>query len=245
MTKAKAKAGRSAVSGSVRAGWFSPVAALLAVSAMAGGFLAYDGLGKAVPKPTQGYAGVGVLVVALVVGGLLLVMTRRELKVDIDEIWMHAGFGKPVTIRWAEAHDYYYRQIDDGSTPSVEKARVLTPDGRRIDVDSVELPEFPNANVPSLVERYSTAANLPRIEKRIEEGEEVSFGDVRISDGKIHIEELSHDLEDRIVIHIEEGRLRVSAAGKWVMTQLPVRSVPNFPCLLRIIGQVKHVRSPT
>ena len=250
MPKAKSKSSskkpdRTAVHGSIRAGWFAPVAALLAIAFMAGAFMAYEGLGKALPNPKLGWAGVGVLVGAAVVAWLLSVVTRAEVRVDLKAINLRSGLGKAVEIRWAEEHDYFYRAIDDGSTPSVEKARVVTPDGRIIDIDSVVLQDFPNANLPSLVERYSTNANLPKLEERLEKGEDVNLGDVRLADGKIHIEELSHKLEDKVVIHIEEGRLRVSGGGKWVMTQVPVRSVPNFPCLLRIIGQIKHVRSPT
>ena len=114
-----------------------------------------------------------------------------------------------------------------------------------MDVDDIKLPDHPNANLPALAEQYSTAANLPKIKERLKAGEEVAFGAVRLTSDEIKLEDLSHGREGGVVLQIDDGRLKMSVDGKWFSSQVPVREVPNYPCLLRAIGQIRHARAPT
>ncbi len=241
MAKGDAK---GAVHGKIRPKWFAPAAALLVLAAAGGLVAGYDALGAAEPNTSLGWGAVGGAVGALVLAGLLALATRKEIKVDAKTITVRSGLGQSVKIEWSEPHDYYYLAVSDSSTPSVEKARVQTPDGRRIDVDETILPEFPRANVPGLVERYSAAANLPKIKARLEEGEDVEFGPVSMSVGHVKIEDTSHSVEESLVLHIKRGCLQVGVDGEWVATKVSVHDVANYPCLLRVIGQLTQARPP-
>ncbi len=241
MAKGDAK---GAVHGTIRPKWFAPATALLVLVA-AGGLLAgYDALNAAEPNTALAWGGIGGAVSALALAGLLFLSSRKEIKVDAKALTVRSGLGKPVRIEWSEPHDYYYLAVSDSSTPSVEKARVQTLDGRRIDVDETVLPEFPRANVPGLVERYSAAANLPKITARLEAGEDVDFGPVSMSVGKMKIEDTAHSVEESLVLHIKRGCLQVGVDGEWVSTKVSVHDVANYPCLLRVIGQLTQARPP-
>ncbi len=243
--RAMAKAERKgAVHGTIRPMWVAPIAALLTLVSLAGLFAGYEEFSNTTPNPTLGWAGIGAALAAAAIALLLAAVTRRELRVDSKSLSLRKGFGKPVVIEWSEPHDYYYRSVSGQSTPTVEKASVRTPDGRRIDVDETKLRDFPNANVPGLVERYSAAANLPKIKARLEEGDDVEFGPVSMSGGQMTIEDSSHSVEGGFVVHIKNGRLQVGVDGEWISTGVSVHDVPNFPCLLRLIGQITHARPP-
>jgi len=232
------------VQGATRPPWSVPLAVALLLAALAAAFVGYDALTKPLPDTAWGWRALAAATVVAVLAALVLTMTKRELKVDRDSITQRVGFGKPVRIRWSEPHDYYYLAVTGSSTPSVERARVQTPDGRHIDVDGAKVPGFPNAKVPALVERYSTAANLPKLEERLEAGEEVSFGALRLSRARLYIEERSHCIEGGLVLNLERGLIRVGVSGKWFPSKVAVRAVANYPCLLRVIGQITRARAP-
>lgn len=240
-----AKADRKgAVHGSIRPKWFAPVAALLVFAAAGGLLLSYDSMNNTLAQPAERYGGAAAAVVALLLIFLIAQGSRREWNVDAKGVSLRVGFGKPTEIKWSEAHDYYYRAVTGSSTPSVEKASVQTPDGRRIDVDNTKLPGFPNATIAGLVERYSAAATLPKITERIEAGEEVQFGPVTVENGKLIIADSEHSVDEGLVLHIKQDRLQVGVDGDWIATKVSVHEVPNYPCLLRVIGQLTQARPP-
>ena len=233
------------VQGVTRPGWSAPLAALLGLAAAAGAYAAYVGLGKTPSNPTVGWAGVATLIVA---GGLAFVLvagTKRELRIDLDGISMRVGFGRATEIRWSEPHDFFYLGVIGSSTPTVTKARLQASDGRRIDVDDVKLDDYPNANPPALVEQHSTTANLSKIKAQIAEGKTVPFGPLELCDGVLKVDGNSYPLADGLVLNIEAGKLEIGADGDWVACGVAVREVANYPCLLRVIGQVTRARAPT
>ncbi len=236
--------GKKVVAGSIRPQWVAPSTALLALVTMAGAFAGYDGLSQDPPAALLGWGGVGAVVIAAALVAFLTVATKREIQVDMEGIMVRIGLAKPVRIKWSEPHDYFYRSFTGTSTPSVVDSSVSTPDGRHIDVDDVKLPDHPNAHLPALVEQYSTAANLPKVKKRLAAGEEVTFGQVRLTSDEIKLDDLSHRWDTGVVLQIDDGRLKMSADGKWISSQVLVREVANYPCLLRAIGQIRHARAP-
>lgn len=236
---------KKVVAGSTRPQWVAPSTALLALVAMAGAFAGYDGLGQDPPNALMGWGGIAGVVIAAGLVAFLTVATKREIRVDRDGIMVRIGLAKPVQIEWSEPHDYFYRSYTGTSTPSVEDASVSTPDGRHIDVDNIKLPDHPNAHLPALVEQYSTAANLPKIKKRLKAGEEVAFGQVGLTRDEIKLEDRSQSWEAGVSLQIDDGRLKMSVDGKWISSQVAVREVANYPCLLRAIGQIRHARAPT
>ncbi len=242
MTKA---AGKKVVAGSIRPSWVAPCAALSVLGALAGAFAAYDGLGQDPVNIVMGGGGIAAVVVALALMGFLSVATKREISIDMDGITQSIGRAKPVHIDWSEPHDFFYRTYTGTSTPSVETASLSTPDGRHIDIDELKLPDHPNANLPALAEQYSTAANLPRIKNRLKAGKQVTFGEVTLTEEAIEIEGRSHSREGGLVLQIDHDMLKVSVDGKWVSTEVSVKQVPNYPCLLRAIGQIRHARAPS
>lgn len=240
-----AKADRKgAVHGSVRPKWFAPAAAVLVLGAFGGLLVSYDSLNDTLADPAQRFGGVGAAVGALLLIALLWYGSRREWNVDASGVSLRVGFGKAVEIKWSEPHDYFYRAVTGSSTPSVEKASVQTPDGRRIDVDNTKLPAFPNATIAGLVERYSAAATLPKITASIEAGDPVQFGPVTLAGGQLKIADTEHSVDAGLVLHIKQERLQVGVDGDWIATGVSVHEVPNYPCLLRVIGQLTQARPP-
>jgi len=241
-----AKAARKVlVEGVSRPEWVGPVGGLLGLLAMAGAFGGYVGLSGMPANPTLGWGGIGALVVAVTLAALVISRTKRELRVDREGITMRVGSGEPVQIQWSEPHDYYYREVTGSSTPSVVKARLETADGRRIDLDAVKLADYPNANVPALAEQHSTTANLATIKAKLEAGEEVEFGPLRLTSDRIAFGEHSHAREKGLVLNIEEGRVEVGIDGGWISSGVSVHEVANYPSLLRAIGQIRRARAPT
>jgi hypothetical protein len=240
-----AKAGRKKVlEGTIRPGWFAPAVVFMGVAAVAGAVGGYDGLGKDPPSAVIGYGGSALLAVAVVALLLLNLAAKQAIRIDLGGLVVRRGLGKPVEIRWSEEHSYFYRAYTGASTPAVVTATVTTPDGRRIDIDDLKLPNHPNASLPALVEKYSTEANLPKIKRRLEAGEEVELGAVTLTSEHICIGDERHELQAGAVLQIDKGLIQLGSAGKWFPSQVPVREVPNYPCLLRAIGQITHARSP-
>jgi len=223
--------------------WFGPFGALLVVCGLVGAFAGYDALRAMSPNKLVGVIGIGGFVLSLVITMVLGKLTKRDLLVDADGIEV-TGRGKSMRIRWSEPHDLYYRAIASGAMPSVEKVSVRTGDGRRIDVDNVDIPGNPNAKVPTVVEHYSTAANWPRIEARLAAGEDVSFGALRMSRERIQAGVISHATDNTICLQIDKGRIQIGSKGKWFASKVWIRDVANYPCLLRAVGQVAQARPP-
>jgi hypothetical protein len=212
---------------------------------VAGAFAAYVGLGKTPTNATVGYAGLAALVVTGALAVLIIAGSKREVKIDLEGITMRVGFGKPTAIRWSEAHDFFYLGVTGSSTPTVTRARIQASDGRRIDVDEAKLADFPNANLPALVEQHSTTANLAKIHKQLAAGEEVRFGPFELRDGSLVVDGKSYSLKEGLVLNLEEGMVEIGADGDWIASGVAVREVANYPCLLRLIGQVTRARAPT
>jgi hypothetical protein len=236
--------GPSVLRGSTHPRWFGPVGAVLAVVAVMGGFAGFDAVRNEPMKTTQAAAGFGTLAVGLLAAIGLGFATKRELVVDGEGIEERRAGSKSVRIEWREDHDFYYRGITGSGIPSVEKVSVRTADGRRIDVDSVNVPGNPNAGVPKVVEQYSTAANWPRIQAKLQEGEEVAFGAIKMTREQLHIGVLKHSLAKRVTLQIDLGKIKIGTEGKWLTSEVWVRDVANYPCLLKAIGQVAQALPP-
>ncbi|MBI4704075.1 MAG: hypothetical protein HY744_23445 [Deltaproteobacteria bacterium] len=232
------------VQGVARPRWFAPLGASMGLVALVGAFVGYDGFGRPQPDASVGGAGLGVLLAAIAVVLAVATATRREIRIDGEGIDVRIGRGEPTRIRWSEPHDFFCLAVSGTVAATVEKARLQTADGRRIDVDNWRLPGSPAAGLPRLVEQYSTAASWPKIEARLDAGEEVGFGAVKVSRERILLGERSHPMDKGLALQLDQGRLRVGAGGKWEASDVCVRDVANYPCLLRAIGQVSQARPP-
>jgi hypothetical protein len=170
------------------------------------------------------------------------VVTRRELRIDRDGIQQRVR-GKTTLIRWTEPHDFCYRAVAVPADPASEKVTVRTGDGRKIDVDTVPIAGQPGVRLPTLVEKYSTTTNWPKIQARLKAGENVEFGAVQVNQQRVLVGELSYPRERPITLQIERGQIQIGAEGTWVTSNVSFRDVANYPCLLRAIGQVTTVHS--
>lgn len=229
--------------GTSRPRWFGAAIAALVLAGLAAGITGFDAFNRMAVDRVRGTGGLAAFFGAIVAAILVGILTKGRLVIDADGIELRKR-GKTTRIRWSEPHDMYYQAMTGSDTPAVENVTVSTPDGRRIHVDKVAVPEKPNANVPKVVEQYSTTANWPRIQARLEAGEEVEFGAVRMSRETIHVGELTHAMDRPICFQIENGQIQVGVEKKWQASPVRVRDVANYPCLLRAIGQVAQARPP-
>jgi hypothetical protein len=237
------QASTTTVKGTLRPGWLVPVAVLLGLAGLGAGFVGLEALMKFPSNTTVGGAGLGALVVALLLAAALVVKTRREVIVDTKGVTMGAR-GKSIRILWSEPHALYYRAPDGDGTGAVERVLVTTEDGRRIDVGRVDVGDNPNVAVPRVVERYSTTASWSRTEQALEDGKPVTFGPVTLDQKSFDVAGHSFPMDGSLCIQVTDGKLRVGAKGKWTSTDVPVLEIANFQCLLRAIGQVSQARPP-
>jgi hypothetical protein len=235
--------GSTVLEGTSRPRWFGVAVALLAMVALAGGFLGHNLLSRMVADKVQGLGALGVGALGLLGAILLVALAKARLIIDNDGIELRQR-GKATRIRWSEPHDIYYQAMTGSDAPAVENVSVRTADGRRIDVGKVAVPEKPNANVAKAIEQYSTAANWPRIQERLDAGEELAFGCVRMSRERIELGDLSHPMARPICFRIAQGQIEVGVEKAWQRSTVRVCEVANYPCLLRAIGQVAQARPP-
>ncbi len=235
--------GSKVLKGSSHPRWFAPLASLLVVATLGAGFVGFDALNREAPNPSIGWGGLGAAATAVLAVIALASRTKRELTVDADGIEARVG-GKTTRIRWAEPHDYCFRSIAAGGTPTVQTALIRTSDGRTIAVDDIDVPGHANAGVPRLVEQHSTAANWPKLKARIEHGEDVEFGPVSVSHERIKVGSHTFPKDRPISLQVDKGLIQVGADGTWTNSGVAVRDVANYPCLLRAIGQVTQARAP-
>lgn len=224
--------------------WFAPVAVAAAVAGLAGGFVGFDATQNEPLKTTQAAAGFGALACGVLAAIGLGVATRREFVVDGEGVEARRVGGKSLRIEWHEDHAFFYRDVTGSGMPEVDKVRVRTPDGRQIDVDHVAVPGQANARVPKVVEQFSTAANWPKIQARIEAGEQIDFGAIQMSREQIRVGGHEHSLSKRVTLQIEAGKIKIGTEGKWVTTEVRADEVANYPCLLKAIGQVGQALPP-
>lgn len=236
--------GPSVLKGTSHPRWFMPLGAVLVLIGLVGAFAGFDAMRSEPVNSKIAYGGLGTLAAAILGTIGVSMFTRRELTVDGEGIESRTRGGKPVRIDWSEPHDFYYRGIVTSGMPTVEKVTVTTEDGRRIDVDNVNVPGNPNAGVPKVIEQYSTAAMWPKIQARLAAGEDVKFGAVTMSKEKIQIGALTHSLVKRVTLQIEGGKLKIGTEGKWLQSEVWVRDVSNYPSLLKAIGQVAQALPP-
>ena len=235
--------GSTVLEGTSRPRWLGVAVAILVIGGLGAGFAGYDALSRMAVDKLRGFAGIGAFVIAIVAAIALAIWTSGRLVIDADGIELRRR-SKTTRIRWSEPHDMYYEAMTGSDTPAVESVTVRTADGRRIDVGKISVPERPNANVPKVVEQYSTTANWPRIQERLEADKEVEFGAVRMSRKTLHLGDLAHAMEHPICFQIERGVIQVGVDKKWQASTVRVRDVANYPCLLRAIGQVAQARPP-
>ncbi len=219
--------------------WLPPIAGIILLPGVVGLFAGIDGLrGKHGADEIVGVVGIGCFVISFAIIIVFTKLLARRLQVDAGGVEVRTRSGKVTRIQWSEPHEVYYRAISGALAPRVERASVRTPDGRRIDVDNVRIPGNPNAGVPNLVERYSTAASWPSIHARLHAGEDVVFGAVRLNRERLKIGLLSHPLGRPLRLDIDRGLIQVQAEGKWLSSKVWVRDVANYPCLLRAVGEL-------
>jgi len=242
--RAMSSQGPSVIRGSNHPRWFAPVAAALVAVGVAGGFVGFDAMRNEPPKTKQAAGGFGTLALGILATIGLGMATKRELSVDGDGIESRGRGSKSVRIEWREDHDFYYRGITGSGMPAVDKVSVRTPDGRHIDVDNVNVPGNPNARVPKVVEQYSTSANWPRIQAKLQAGEQVEFGAIKLTDKELQVGALTHSLAKRVTLQIELGKIKIGTEGKWTSTEVLVHDVANYPCLLKALGQVAQALPP-
>lgn len=223
--------------------WYTPATVVLLLLALAAGFLGYQSTaGVTVPRELGTPSWI-VLALALLALIGARAMTRRELTIDADGIEVKAA-GKSTRIAWEEPHQFQYRSVTDAGTPEAVTARIVAPDGRTIDVDDTADPENERVRAPKLADQYSTTANWPKIRARVQEGEDVAFGPVRLNKERLQIGEHSFATSNGISLQVEKRLIRVGAEGKWIDSGVSVLDVMDYPCLLRAIGQVTSARPP-
>jgi hypothetical protein len=226
--------------------WFVVLAVVLGLVALVGAFAGYDGLARRAPAKLLVWGGFGSGAVALLAMFGAGVLTKRQVTVDWDGIEVRGGTGKTTRITWAEAHDFHYRAVTDGGEPGVLKAALSTPDGRRIAVDDVRGQDAeltgPAIRLPELVEQYSTMANWAKIEARVRAAETLEFGPVRIDGKHLFAGSLAVSMDHPVALQVEKGLIKVGADGSWQTSRVAAMDVPNYPCLLRAIGQVTRAR---
>jgi hypothetical protein len=225
--------------------WFGAFAVAAALVGLAGGFAAYDALHPYKPNMTVGGAGLAALALAL--GSLLGVATfaRRQLRIDSGGIQARAGLGDLVRIGWSEPHDLFYEAIGTEGALVVLELSIRASNGRRIDVGTIRAQGKPNTNVPKLVEQQSVAASWPRMQARLEAGDDVQLGAVRVSRQRLRIGALEVPMDRPISLQVEQGKLKVGAEGTWTASEVAIREVANYACLLRAIGQTTQARPPS
>ncbi len=220
-----------------------PLGAFLMLVGALGLFGAIDGFKKD-PVPLGQVAGtIAVFVSMIALTALVSWLGKRELTISSEGIETRARNGKLVTIRWSEPHDLYLRDIAaaGSSFRVLGTASVRTPDGRRIDVADVNIPNNPNHELTSLVRRYSTAANWPQIAQRRAAGETVRFGPVELRPDALAIGMLTHPLSPPPTLDIVAGRLQLRGAGKLLTSKVWLRHIPNYPCLLAAVSGREQV----
>jgi hypothetical protein len=234
----------SVIRGTNHPRWFAPVAAVIVLAGLVAGAIGFDATRSATPDSALGWGGLGAFAVAVVAATVLASWTRRELVVDGEGVELRGRGSAAVRIRWQEPHDFLYRGFKGTGVPEVQHVTVRAPDGRSIEVERVSVPGNPNARVAKVVEQFSTAANWPKIQARLQAGEEVGFGAVQMSNEVIRIGSKSHSLAKRVTLQIEVGKLKVGTEGKWTTTEVGLEQVANYPCLLKGIGQVAQALPP-
>jgi hypothetical protein len=222
--------------------WFGGVGALLVLVGGVGVFAGIDALRATPQNATAGIVGIGSFVVAIAVVVVVAKLVARKLVVDADGVEVRTRAGEVTRIRWSEPHDLYCRAIAPAGltkamVPAVAKASVRTPDGRRIDVDDVRVPGNPNAGLPAFVERCSTAANWPKIAARLGAGEDVAFGKVRLSNERVQIGRATLPLDRPLDVRVENGKLELKAADKWLVSEVWFRQIANYPCFMRALAE--------
>jgi uncharacterized protein DUF6585 len=215
-----------------------PVGALLVLIGALALFAGIDGFKKEPANLTQGAAGIAVFVVFVALTALVSWLGKRDLTISSEGIETRSRRGRVVTIRWSELHDLYLRDIAVAGTSFrvLGTASVRTPDGRRIDVADVNIPNNPNHGLSDRVQRHSSAANWPRIKQRRAAGETLRFGPVELRPDALAIGLLTHPLSPPPTLGIVAGRLELRGAGKILTSKVWLRNVPNYPCLLAALS---------
>jgi uncharacterized protein DUF6585 len=222
--------------------WYGGVGAFVVLLGAIGLFGGIDGLRASPQKLGLGIAGIGAFVVSIAIMVLVSKLVRRELTVDGEGVQVRTKKGVLTRIRWDEPHDLYLRAIAPvglakAAMPSMQKVSVRAPDGRRIDVDDVRIPGNPNAGVPELASRCSTAASWPRISARLDAGEDVDFGVLRLSRTRVRIGSKELPLTELSGTRVDKGELEILGANGRSFGKVWVRNVANYPSLMRALDR--------
>jgi hypothetical protein len=235
--------GKPTLRGTCHPRWFTVFAAVAVVGAIASAFAGYDALSRAAPDTKTGWSALGAAGAAVIAVIVVSTLVKRAIIIDADGI-EEKRRGRSVRIRWSEPHDLYYRAFDGSGTPTVETATLTTADGRRIEVEQMNLQGDTSTKVPKLVEQYSSTALLPRVHARLNDGDSVPFGAVTLSRDELTVGTVSCSMDGPVTLQVEQGEIKVGAKGSWQASHVSVRDVANYAVLLRAIGQVTHARAP-
>lgn len=236
--------GLSVVKGTSRPWWFAPFAVIMGLIGLAGTFVAYDALQSYQPDKSTGTKAVGAVVAAIAALLGVGTLTKKGVEIDSEGIAMRTGWGKTTRIQWSDAHHLYCEVGDRAGAAAIQHVSLRTPDGRQIDVPRIAVAGNPNAHVPRLVEQWSTAAQWPKIQARISDGESVAFGPISVSRESIRIGEREFPMDSRLSLQVEHGKLKIGAQGGWIDSDVLVQDIANWECLLRAIGQITQAEPP-
>lgn len=223
--------------------WFSTAVMLLLVGVAGAGFLGFQAFQGTEPNPPLGY---GLMALGVVLAGVVVVgfaRLREELTVDHNGIERNAR-GAITKISWSEPHDYFYVALDSSGGPATNKATLRASDGRRVDLIEVIQSDSSVVRVPAVVEQFSTKSLWPRVQKQLEEGQEVAFGPIVVDSKSVRFGETKFSRAEPLSVRVTKGEIQVGVGGEWQSTATQLLEVPNYPTFLRAIGQITQARAP-
>ena len=220
--------------------WYGPFGAAVMLPAAVAIFVGIDALRADPPATVVGVSCLAGFVAALVA----LVLVHRAVKgdVEIDARSITARFSsRVVSIAWDEPHELRWRGVKMMTlgVPAVTtvSAEVRTPDGRRVVIaDTGAVPGNPNRGLAERIAALSTEANWPKVRARLDAGETIDFGPIRLSRDALLVGGGSYARAQVKSAEVRAGRLFLSLEGKWLPTNVRLSDVPNFRCLLRALG---------
>jgi Family of unknown function (DUF6585) len=220
--------------------WYGPLGAALMLPAAVALFVGIDALRADPADLVVGLGCLGGFVAVLVVLGVVHRAVKGEVQIDAQSITARFP-SRAITIQWSEPHELRWRGVKmmKLGVPVVTtvSAEVRTPDGRRVTIaDTGPLPGNPNRGLAEHIATLSTGAIWPKMQARLQAGETIDFGPLRLSRDALFVGGTPYARAQIQSTEVRNGRLCLSLEGKWLQTQVRLSDVPNFRCLLRALG---------